>query len=113
MYGWYKRKGQRIDVIDLPGTYSLTSYSPEEKVARDVILYDKPSLAVNVVDAANIKRGLYLTFQLLEMGTPLIVVLNMIDVAEKTGLEIDMEGLSRALGVRGCRYGDEERTREV
>ena len=100
MYGWYKHDGQRVDVIDLPGTYSLTSYSPEEKVARDVILYDKPSLAVNVVDAANVKRGLYLTFQLLEMGTPLIVVLNMIDVAEKTGLEIDMEGLSRALGVR-------------
>ncbi len=89
----------RVEIDDLPGTYSLTSFSPEEKVSRDFILHDKPETIINVADAANIKRSLYLTFQLLEMETPLILNLNMMDVAAKKGVSIDVEGLSRKLGV--------------
>ena len=99
MGGWYNRDKFKIEVIDLPGTYGFTSYSPEERVARDVLLYDKPSAVVNVVDASNLKRGLYLTLQLLEMGLPVLLDLNMMDVAEKSGVQIDTAGLSRELGV--------------
>ena len=98
MTGWYKRNGEDVEVIDLPGTYSLTSYSPEERVTRDVLLCDPLSAVVNVIDAANLKRSLYLTLQLLEMEIPLILDLNMMDVAEKLGVSIDVPGLSRELG---------------
>ena len=99
MYGWYRYKDKSVEVIDLPGTYSLTSYSPEERVSRDVILHDRPSVTVNVMDASNLKRSLYLTFQLLEMETPMVMNLNMIDVAEGMGISIDEKGLSDVLGV--------------
>ena len=99
MSGWYNRNGVRVEVIDLPGTYSLTSFSPEERVARSVLLYENPAAVINVVDASNLKRGLYLTLQLLEMGLPLLLDLNMMDVAEKAGIRIDAAGLSRELGV--------------
>lgn len=99
MVGWYKRNGSKIEVVDLPGTYSLTSYSPEERVARDFLLHDNPSVVVNVVDASNMKRSLYLTFQLLEMEVPLVLDLNMIDVADRRGLNIDVNKLSQRLGV--------------
>jgi len=89
----------RVEIVDLPGTYSLTSFSPEEKVSRDFILHNKPETIINVADAANIKRSLYLAFQLLEMETPLILNLNMMDVAAKKGIAVDVEGLSRKLGV--------------
>ncbi|MCI6260323.1 MAG: 50S ribosome-binding GTPase, partial [Pyramidobacter sp.] len=98
MMGWYKRNGEDVEVIDLPGTYSLTSYSPEERVTRDVLLCEPLSAVVNVIDAANLKRSLYLTLQLLEMEIPLILDLNMMDVAEKLGVSIDVPGLSRELG---------------
>lgn len=98
MMGWYKRNGEDVEVIDLPGTYSLTSYSPEERVTRDVLLHEPLSAVVNVMDAANLKRSLYLTLQLLEMEIPLILDLNMMDVAEKLGVSIDVPGLSRELG---------------
>ena len=99
MMGWYKRDGETVEVIDLPGTYSLTSYSPEERVSRDVLLKEPLSAVVNVVDAANLKRSLYLTLQLLEMEIPLVLDLNMMDVAEGLDISVDVPGLSRELGV--------------
>lgn len=87
MMGWYKRDGETVEVVDLPGTYSLTSYSPEERVSRDVLLKEPLSAVVNVVDAANLKRSLYLTLQLLEMEIPLVLDLNMMDVAERSRSE--------------------------
>ena len=99
MVGWYKRANDSVEVIDLPGTYSLTSYSPEEVVSRDVMLHEDISVFVNVLDAANLKRSLYLTFQLFEMELPLIINLNMMDVADSDGVHIDSEGLSEYFGV--------------
>jgi len=99
MLGWYRHNGTRVEVVDLPGTYSLTSYSPEERVSRDFILHEKPSVVVNVMDAANLKRCLYLTFQLLEMDIPVILNLNMMDVAERRKIEIDINRLEKKLGV--------------
>ncbi|TCO71643.1 ferrous iron transport protein B [Rhodovulum euryhalinum] len=97
--GRYSHKGQSVEVVDLPGCYSLTSYSPEERVAREFLLNDRPDMVVNVLDASNLRRGLPLTFQLLEMGVPVVVALNMMDVAEGRGLEIDLAALSRRLCV--------------
>lgn len=88
-----------VTVVDLPGTYSLTAYSPEEVIARDFILQARPSLVVTVVDAANLERNLYLTVQVLELGAPVIIVLNMTDLAAGRGIVIDTERLSRELGV--------------
>ena len=97
--GWFKHNGFKFEVVDLPGTYSLTSYSPEERVARDFILHEKPAVVVNVTDASNLKRSLYLSFQLMEMEIPMILELNMMDVAEKRGVEIDLKSLEQRLGV--------------
>jgi ferrous iron transport protein B len=97
--GFLKIKGLTIRVIDLPGTYSLTSYSPEEVVARRVIVEERPAVVVDVVDASNLERNLYLTMQLFELGVPVIVVLNMMDDARKKGLTIELEALKRKLGV--------------
>ncbi len=99
MTGWYKHNGYRVEVVDLPGTYSLTSYSPEERVSRDFILHEKPMVTVNIMDASNLKRSLYLTFQLLEMEVPVVLNLNMMDVAKSMGMEIDLKNLSRRLGI--------------
>ena len=100
MTGWYKHNGSKVEVVDLPGAYSLTSYSPEERVSRDFILHEKPSVTVNVMEASNLKRCLYLTFQLLEMEIPVILNLNMMDGVEKRGMSIDVEKLSERLGIR-------------
>jgi ferrous iron transport protein B len=97
--GFFKEDGASFTLVDLPGTYSLTSYSLEERVARDFLLDQSPRLTLNVVDASNLKRNLYLTFQLLEMELDVVVDLNMIDVAEGRGVAIDHEELSRSLGV--------------
>lgn len=99
MTGWYGRKGEKFEVVDLPGTYSLTSYSPEERVTRDFLLGEKPSAVINVLDSSNLKRSLYLTVQLLEMKIPLLLDLNMMDIAQKSGLEIDLRGMSETLGI--------------
>lgn len=99
MSGWYRHGDVRVEVVDLPGTYSLTSYSPEEKVSREVLLYEKPSVVVNVLDASNMRRSLYLTLQLLEMESPLILDVNMMDVAESHGVKVDTEGLSKFLNL--------------
>nr|WP_320011798.1 ferrous iron transport protein B [uncultured Desulfobulbus sp.] len=92
-------KSQGLRVVDLPGTYSLTAYSVEELVARDFIINEKPDVVVDVVDASNLERNLYLSCQFLELGVPLIIALNMVDVAEKRGLLINTEELSQRLGV--------------
>ncbi|HDS15265.1 MAG TPA: ferrous iron transport protein B, partial [Proteobacteria bacterium] len=86
-------------IIDLPGTYSLTAYSEEEVVARDFIAREKPALVINIIDAANLERNLYLTCQLLELKVPLLVALNMMDVARERGMEIEVEKLAAFLGV--------------
>lgn len=95
--GKFKYNEEEIEVTDLPGTYSFSSYSLEEKIAKEVILYENPDIIVNVVDASNLKRNLYLTFQLLEIGKPTIVILNMIDIAKNRGIEIDSKQISQML----------------
>src|SRR6516162_9298774 len=96
--------GRTFDLIDLPGTYSLAARSPDEMVAVDVILGQqkgevRPDVVVALADASNLERNLYLTTQALELGVPVVVALNMIDMAERQGLCIDAERLSRQLGV--------------
>ncbi len=95
--GIFKHNGAEINIVDLPGTYSLSSYSIEEQIARDFIVKERPRVVVNVVDAANLERNLYLTAQILETGLPLILVLNMNDQAQTRGLEVDAQKLSELL----------------
>ena len=73
-------------VTDLPGTYSLTAYSVEELVARDFLVNEKPDVVLNIVDASNIERNLYLTCQFMELGAPVVIALNMMDVARSRGI---------------------------
>ena len=91
--------GHRLQVVDLPGTYSLTAYSIEEIVARRFLVDSKPDVVVDIVDASNLERNLYLATQLIEMGVKLILVLNMADVAQARGHEIDADRLGTLLGV--------------
>jgi len=91
-------RGQEFRVIDLPGTYSLSAYSVEELVARDLIINERPDVVVDVVDASNLERNLYLSCQFLELGVPLVIALNMVDVAEKRGVTINAQELSARLG---------------
>jgi len=87
-----------INIVDLPGTYSLTAYSPEEIVARDFIIQEKPDVVINVVDATNLERNLYLTVQILELDVPVVVALNMTDALHKDGAKINLDQLSQLLG---------------
>ena len=96
--GYFDEGEIRVELVDLPGTYSLSAYSPEEQIARDYIIEEAPDVVVNVVDAANLERNLYLTAQIMETGVPFIVVLNMSDLAERRGYGIDHRTLSRRLG---------------
>ncbi|MEW6616578.1 MAG: ferrous iron transport protein B [Thermodesulfobacteriota bacterium] len=98
-WGRIKHGDLRIKVVDLPGTYSLTAYSLEELVARDFVVEEHPDVVVDVVDASNLERNLYLAIQFMEIGVPLIIVLNMVDLAESRGLKIDTTRLSKLLGV--------------
>ena len=91
--------GYQFQVIDLPGTYSLSAYTLEEVIARDYIIEGKPDLVVHVVDAGNLERNLYLTTQLIELGVPIVVALNMFDEAQNKGLEVDYSLLSKMLGI--------------
>lgn len=93
------RDESEIQIVDLPGTYSLTALSLEEIIARNYIVEGVPDVVVNVVDASNLERNLYLTVQLLEMGANVVVALNMIDVARGRGITIDEQYLSELLGV--------------
>ena len=97
--GHYHEGNRRVEVVDLPGTYSLTSYSQEERVTRDFLLLERPEVVVAVVDAVNLRRHLYLVFQLLELQIPLIVSLNMMDIAERRGIHLDVAALEKELGV--------------
>ncbi|MGC9345530.1 MAG: ferrous iron transport protein B [Candidatus Bathyarchaeales archaeon] len=92
-------KGYKIRVIDLPGIYSLSTFSMEEIVSRDYIAIEKPDVIINVVDASALERNLYFTLQLLELEAAMIVDLNQVDFAAKKGIRIDVEKLSEALGV--------------
>jgi ferrous iron transport protein B len=96
--GNYNHDGKEVEVVDLPGIYSLAATSVDEEVARDYILSGEPDLIVNIVDASNLERNLYLTSQLLEMKIPVLVALNMMDIAKSRDIEIDIPGLSEKLG---------------
>jgi ferrous iron transport protein B len=97
-YGKRRYNGYDITFVDLPGIYSLTPYSPEERVARDFIINERPELVISVIDSGNLERGLYLTMQFIEMGIDVIIDLNMWDEAVEAGIEIDSERLSLLLG---------------
>ncbi|HZY40416.1 MAG TPA: ferrous iron transport protein B, partial [Anaerolineae bacterium] len=88
-----------LDLVDLPGTYSLTAHSPEELIARDYLLTQQPDVVIAVVDAAILERSLYLVAELVQLGRPLVVGLNMLDVATQNGIRIDTRRLSETLGV--------------
>ena len=97
--GQYRKKGARIDIVDLPGIYSLSPYTPEEVVSRNFIIDDKPDVIVNVVDSTNLERNLYLTTQILELDRPVVIALNMTDVLQKRGQKADAGKLSEVFGV--------------
>ncbi len=97
--GDYLRGQLRMNIVDLPGTYSLTAYSEDEVVARNYITEAKPEAVIDIVDASNLERNLYLTVQLLEMGAPICIALNMMDVASRRGINIDTSKMSEVLGV--------------
>jgi ferrous iron transport protein B len=97
--GTYTHKDFKLHIVDLPGTYSLTAYSLEEVVARDFLVDERPEVVINIVDSSNLERNLYLAVQFLEMGIPVCIALNMIDVARKRGIEINAGKLSALLGV--------------
>jgi ferrous iron transport protein B len=97
--GRLEYQGYHIKVVDLPGVYSLTAYSLDEVIARDFVVDEKPQVVVDVVDASSLERSLNLTVQLLEMGAPVLVALNMMDEAESKGYSIDVAHLSHLLGV--------------
>ena len=97
--GVYKKLGEHVAIIDLPGIYSLSPYTNEEVISRNYILDEKPDCVINIVDATNLERNLYLTTQLLEIDVPVVVALNMMDVLDKQGDKIDADELSKKLGV--------------
>ena len=92
------KEHEDVELVDLPGIYSLSPYSPEEVITRRYLLDEKPDMIINVVDATNLERNLYLTSQLMETGLPMVVALNMIDLAEQKGARVDAAALSRRLG---------------
>ena len=92
-------KGQEFKLIDLPGIYSLTSYTMEEKVSRECIMSDEVDVIVDVMDASCLERNLYLTLQLIELGKPVVMALNMMDIVEERGMEIDLHRLPEMLGI--------------
>ena len=96
--GNYSHQNTDVEVIDLPGIYSFSAYSLDEKVSREFILKEKPDLVVNIIDATNLERNLYLTTQLLEMKIPVIVALNMMDIAKQRKIHIEVEHLEKHLG---------------
>jgi ferrous iron transport protein B len=96
--GEITHKELAINIVDLPGTYSLTAYSPEEIIARDYIIEERPDVVINVVDATNLERNLYLTLQILELDVPVVLALNMTDDLHKDGAKINIDQLSQMLG---------------
>jgi len=96
--GVYKYADEKVSIVDLPGIYSLSPYTPEEVIARNYILGGEPDLVINIVDATNIERNLYLTTQILESDIPVVIALNMMDIVEKGGVKIDTNALSEKFG---------------
>lgn len=97
--GVYKKCAEPIEILDLPGIYSLSPYTPEEVIARNYILDEKPDLVINIVDATNLERNLYLTTQLMEIEVPVVVALNMMDAVEKAGDKVSAKSLEDELAV--------------
>ena len=97
--GLYKKCAEPISIVDLPGIYSLSPYTPEEVISRNFILDEKPDCVINIVDATNLERNLYLTTQILEIDVPVIVALNMMDELEKCGDVLDERKLEEKIGV--------------
>lgn len=95
---FFEYAGQKITLVDLPGTYSLSPYTQEEIISRDYLVHEKPDVIINVVDATNLERNLYLTLQLMELEIPVVIALNMYDEAEAKGYRFDLEFLSSMLG---------------
>ncbi|MDC7226101.1 MAG: ferrous iron transport protein B [Spirochaetales bacterium] len=115
--GSYQYNDQNYKLIDLPGIYSMSANSDDERVSRDYVLSGKANLVVNILDASNLSRNLYLTFQLIEMKVPVVVVLNMMDLAENSGIAIDIEHLSAHLkcpviGVSAVNPADPKRLKD-
>ncbi|HPU59311.1 MAG TPA: FeoB small GTPase domain-containing protein, partial [Candidatus Avimonas sp.] len=92
------KKHKDAQVIDLPGIYSLSPYTQEEVISRNYLVNEKPDVIINLVDGTNIERNLFLTTQLLDVGIPVVIALNMIDVVKKSGDRIDSKKLSQVLG---------------
>lgn len=97
--GKYRKSKEDVNIIDLPGIYSLSPYTPEEIVARDYLAQEKPDVIINIVDASNIERNFYLSTQLLELGIPTVIALNMMDEVRSHGDEIHIANLEKRLGV--------------
>lgn len=97
--GFTRHGGRELEVVDLPGTYSLTAYSQDELVARDFLIREKPDAVIDIVDASNLERSLYLAVQLMELRTPLVLAFNMMDVAKQRDVSIDVNKLSALLGI--------------
>ena len=97
--GEFQRDGRRFEIVDLPGTYSLSANSPEEVVARDYIINERPDVAVAIIGAATLERNLYLVAELLPLPAPLVIGVNMMDVAEKEGFQVETHVLQAAIGV--------------
>lgn len=97
--GTYKGTGEAVSIIDLPGIYSLSPYTAEEVISRNYVLDEKPDCVINIVDATNLERNLYLTTQIMEMDVPVVIALNMMDMLEKQGDNIDVKALEERLGV--------------
>lgn len=97
--GTYKKCEEPISIVDLPGIYSLSPYTPEEVISRNYVLDEKPDCVINIVDTTNLERNLYLTTQLLEIDVPVVIALNMMDVLDKQGDKIDAVELEKRLGV--------------
>lgn len=97
--GTYKKGAEPVQIVDLPGIYSLSPYTPEEVISRNFILEEKPACVINIVDATNLERNLYLTTQLMEIDVPIVIALNMMDAVEKTGDTIDAKLLEEKIGL--------------
>lgn len=97
--GVYKKCAEPISIVDLPGIYSLSPYTPEEVISRNFILDEKPDLVINIVDATNLERNLYLTTQIMEIDVPMVIALNMMDTLEKSGDKLDAQKLEEKIGI--------------
>lgn len=97
--GKARHKGYKINIVDLPGTYSLTAYSLDEVIARNFIIDEKPEVVVDIIDSSNLERNLYLATQLMELGVPLVFAFNMTDIVKSSGKKIDIKLLSELIGV--------------